>query len=299
MRKKLFTFLLAIVASVGTLFAESSGTCGENLTWTLSDDGVLTISGTGAMTDYSYSSSAPWYSSRSSITSVIISDGVTSIGKYAFYDCRSLTSVTIPNSVTSIGAYAFEDCSGLTSVTIPNSVKSIGSQAFSGCSSLTSVTIPNSVTSIGNSAFSDCTGLTSVTIPGSVTSIGYCAFYSCTSLTSVTIPNSVTSIGEGAFWGCTGLTSVTNFANTPQKITSSVFDKVDKSTCVLYVLAGSISAYQSADVWKDFSNILPISQQGLEDVQGNNVQCTKVVRDGQIYILRGEKEYTVTGQEVK
>jgi hypothetical protein len=92
---------------------------------------------------------------------------------------------------------------------------------------------------------------------------------------------------------------MTNFANTPQEITSSVFDHVDKSTCVLYVSAGSISAYQTADQWKDFTNILPISQQGLEDVQGNNVQCTKVVRDGQIYILRGEKVYNAQGALVK
>ncbi len=216
MRKKLFTFLLAIVASVGTLFAESSGTCGENLTWTLSDDGVLTISGTGAMTDYSYSSSAPWYSSRSSITSVIISDGVTSIGKYAFYDCRSLTSVTIPNSVTSIGKYAFYDCRSLTSVTIPNSVTSIGEGAFSGCSGLTSVTIPNSVTSIGSYAFDGCSSLTSVTIPNSVKSIGSQAFSGCSSLTSVTIPNSVTSIGFRAFRGCSRLASVT----IPNSVTS-------------------------------------------------------------------------------
>ena len=228
MRKKLFTFLLAIVASVGTLFAESSGTCGENLTWTLSDEGVLTISGTGAMTDYS--SSAPWYSSRSSITSVIISDGVTSIGYGAFYDCSSLTSVTIPNSVTSIGYRAFEDCSSLTSVTIGNSVTSIGSSAFSGCNSLpvidniryadtylveavdktfSAYTIKDGTIWIGSSAFADCSSMTSVIIPNSVTSIGGGAFYDCTSLTSVTIPNSVTSIGDYAFWYCSSLTSVT------------------------------------------------------------------------------------------
>ena len=120
MKRKFFTLLLAIVASVGTMFA-ASGTCGENLTWNLSN-GTLTISGFGAMTDYSNNSSsrAPWYSSRSSITSVIISDGVTSIGERAFYYCSSLTSVTIPNSVTSIGDYAFYNCSSLTSVTIPN-----------------------------------------------------------------------------------------------------------------------------------------------------------------------------------
>jgi len=101
---------------------------------------------------------------------------VTSIGDYAFYECRSLTSVTIPNSVTSIGNYAFSGCSSLTSIIIPNSVTSIGGRAFYSCSGLTSVTIPNSVTSIGSEAFSDCNYLMSVSIPNSVTSIGSYAF---------------------------------------------------------------------------------------------------------------------------
>ena len=178
------------------------------------------------------------------------------------------------------------------------SVTNIGKSAFEDCSDLTSVTIPNSVTSIGESAFEDCSGLTSVTIPNSVTSIGKDAFYKCTSLTSVTIPNSVTSIGNYAFYGCNGLTSVTCFATTPPQLDSYVFNGVDKSI-PLYVPAGSISAYKSANQWKDFSNILPISQQGLEDVQRNEVQSKKFVRDGQIFILRGDRTYTLTGVEVK
>ena len=247
-KKKIFTLLLAVAASVGTMFAES-GTCGENLTWDLTD-GVLTISGTGAMKDYDDNSKSPWYNNNSSITSVTIGTGVTSIGDYAFYKCTALTSVMIPNSVTSIGDYAFYGCYMLTSVTIPNSVTSIGSAAFVNCGSLTSVTIPNSVTSIGRSAFIYCSsltspvynahvfafmptsysgaftipdgiesiaggafyycsGLTSVTIPNSVTSIGERAFYNCHSLTSMTIPNSVTSIGDNAFEDCSSLTSVT------------------------------------------------------------------------------------------
>ena len=140
---------------------------------------------------------------------LVIPDGVTSIGSYAFYNCSGLTSITIPDSVTSIGNYAFEGCSGLTSITIPDSVTSIGRYAFYGCSGLTSITIPDSVTSIGSSAFSDCSGLTSITIPDSVTSIGSSAFSDCSGLTSITIPDSVTSIGDRVFYGCSGLTSVT------------------------------------------------------------------------------------------
>jgi uncharacterized protein YjdB len=184
----------------------AAGTTGQ-LIWSL-DGGALTIIGSGAMPNY-YSSSIPWYSYRSIITTVNIQDGVTTIGSVAFYGCSSLTSITIPNSVTTIGDYAFEGCTGLTSITIPNSVTTIGERAFYGCSSLTSITIPNSVTTIGDYAFNGCSSLTSITIPNSVTTIESYAFYVCTSLTSITIPESVTTIGGSAFSGCTSLTSVT------------------------------------------------------------------------------------------
>ena len=180
--------------------AEESGTCGPNLRWHLTDNGVLTISGKGEMNDYSanyFENRAPWRGYD--IKRIIIGDGVTTIGVYAFAGCSSLTSVTIPNSVTTIGEEAFEGCRALTSVTIPNSVTKIGDSAFEDCSALTSVTIPNSVTKIGDSAFEDCSALTSVTIPNSVTKIGDHAFDYCSALISVTIPNSVTTIGEDAF----------------------------------------------------------------------------------------------------
>jgi ubiquitin len=144
-----------------------------------------------------------------SLTSITIPDGVTSIGDYTFENCTSLTSITIPDSVTSIGNYAFRNCTSLTSITIGNGVTSIGVAAFYNCSSLTSITIPDGVTSIGNYAFRNCTSLTSITLPNSVTSIGAYAFRNCNSLTSITLPDSVTSIGADPFQSCTSLTSVT------------------------------------------------------------------------------------------
>ena len=184
----------------------TGGSCGKNVTWTLVDD-VLTISGSGAMDD-SFNISVPWEEYRDVIHTVIIEEGVTSIGFAAFHDYSGLTSVIIGNSVTSIGGQAFENCTGLTSVVIPNSVTSIGGAAFRACSGLTSIEIPNSVTSIGDEAFHACPGLTSVTIGNSVTSIGNYAFRACSGLTSIEIPNSVTIIEPQVFAYCAGLTRI-------------------------------------------------------------------------------------------
>ena len=205
-----------------TASAESVGavtwtkTESDGLTWTLYEDGTLTISGTGAMKDYDYSANQSPVYNNLKVKKVVIEDGVTSIGNWAFESCNNLISITIPDGVTSIGAYAFSNCWYLTNITIPNSVTSIENYAFRNCSSLTSITIPNSVTSIGSYAFSDCRSLTSITIPDSVTSIEDGTFSYCRSLTSITIPDSVTSIGKYAFYDCSNLTSIT----IPDSVTS-------------------------------------------------------------------------------
>ena len=276
--KRLFTFLFALLSACtfSTYAAIVDGTCGDNLTWTLNTkDSTLTISGTGAMTDYVDYSSVPWSDYKiyikyvtlpdgltsignsafrycSSLTSITIPNSVTSIGNYAFYQCSSLTSVTIPNGVTSIGYYAFWYCSALTSITIPNSVISIGEDAFCKCSRLTSVTLGNSVKSIGNWAFAECSVLTSITIPNSVTSIGDDAFWYCSRLTSVTLGNSVTSIGEYAFVGCYGIQEVTSYAATPPAATSC---GLDQTAATLYVPAEYIGTYSNTIWWEDFKEI--------------------------------------------
>lgn len=228
MKKLLFsivTMLLPMVAS-----ALDSGYCGDNLTWTyLETTRTLTITGSGGMNSLQNN---PWQSYKSEIQTVVIEDGVTTIGGYAFQDCCALTSITIPKSVTYIGPRVFygctslasiilpnsltgidlatfRDCSALTSISVPSSVTSIKGYAFAGCSALTSVTIPNSVTSIKEYAFSGCNALTSVTISNSLTSIENNVFEQCSSLMTVDIPNSVKSIGNGAFANCSNLTSAT------------------------------------------------------------------------------------------
>ena len=222
MKKKLLSIVLAlsmicalvpIMASAET--TATSGTCGENVTWTLSDDGTLTISGTGDMEDYSYGNYSP-FERNQSIKTVVIENGVTSIGNMMFYYTTSLKSVTIPDSVTSIGNTAFAYCWGLKGITIPDSVKSIGSLAFYDCNDLTNITIPNSVIVIGNSAFENCDNLTNIIISNSVTDIGETAFRNCKKLTDIKLSNSLTSIPKDMFVQCYALTNVT----IPNSVTS-------------------------------------------------------------------------------
>ncbi|MBP0958473.1 MAG: leucine-rich repeat domain-containing protein [Oscillospiraceae bacterium] len=242
----------AIVAS-----ASDSGDFGEGdcLSWSYdSIDNILTISGNGAMPD---SGEIPWiyWGFGGFIKTVVIEDGVTSIGNYAFDECTSLQSITIPDSVTSIGNYAFKSCRSLQRITIPGSVNSIGDNAFTLCSSLQSITIRDGVTSIGKSAFVSCPSLTSISIPKSVTSIGDYAFDECSGLIDITvdndnpnysstdgvlfnkdkttliqypasksgdsysIPSGVDSIGDCAFYGCGSLTSI----DIPDSVTSIGF----------------------------------------------------------------------------
>ena len=223
-----------------------NGTCGDNLTWTLNtDSGLFEISGTGDMYNWPFNET-PWDSYRSSIQTVIIGDGVTTIGESAFYFCENLTSVSFGKNVTTIGKGAFNRCSKLARITIPNNVSIIDDYVFGECLSLTSITIPDSVTTIGKYAFTQCTSLTNITIPESVKYIGDSAFDECSCLekiavdsknehfssddygvlfnkdktqliqypignkrTNYTIPSSVTSIGDCSFHCCKNLKNVT------------------------------------------------------------------------------------------
>ena len=219
----------------------SSGSCGENLSWTL-NDGVLTVSGEGEMDNYDWGKN-PWYSSSIGITKIVVEEGVTAIGDYAFCDCGYLTEVSLPESLTFIGNSAFSSCMRLASVSLPDKLDYIGSMAFIGCD-FSTVTIPAAVESIGEGAFADCQSLTEIkvasanenfkamngvlfadggqelvcypagksassyTVPSRVTVIGAQAFCKVYPLTQVQLPSGLKTIGHRAFSTCTALQGV-------------------------------------------------------------------------------------------
>ena len=197
MKKKILSIFLAFclifsLLPMGAMADETkSGTCGDNLTWTLDGDGTLTIAGTGKMYDYDYSEykkAAPWIRDIYKIKSVVIEDGVTSIGSEAFYATDgypNITKVTIPSSVESIGGSAFLNCRKLVSITLPDSVEKLGDHAFYDCDKLTSVVLSRSMTEIGERTFAFCHDLERVTIPKSVTKIDYTAFSHCDKLADI------------------------------------------------------------------------------------------------------------------
>ena len=237
-------FVLPIVANAEetaatTVASDTFGTEGDNLTWVLTADGELIISGTGAMADYTLDALAPWSADAASIKKITIGDGITSIGDYAFMNCALSTEISIPEGVISIGDGAFSYCYNLKNVAMPEGVASIGDYAFYYCVRLPEITIPASVTSIGRGAVANCKNLATIkvadnndvycsegnclierdsktlvagcyssVIPATVIAIGDSAFSGCSRLAELVIPEGVTSIDSLAFQDCTHLTSV-------------------------------------------------------------------------------------------
>ncbi len=200
MKRKLWIILaLAVLAAAlccATALADNSGSCGDNATWTFDPGtGVLTISGTGDMWDYTEPPPG-WDDQDGSIIRVVIEDGITSVGGYSFRYCHNLKQITIPEGVTRIGEHSFEGCESLTEIILPDSLTSIEMAAFYWCSGLTEITIPANVTNIDIGAFFLCTGLTSVEIPASVVSLSAYSFARCENLASVTIRNPEMEIGD-------------------------------------------------------------------------------------------------------
>lgn len=233
--------------------AIAAGKCGDNLTWSLSDDGTLTISGTGDM--YNYNDVAPynispWYhdltSSNSggysgvSIKNVTIREGVTSIGNNAFLGCGKISNIEFPDSLTSIGKSAFSPSPALNEVTLPKNLVNLGAYAFSR-GNFSSIEIPEGVTSIQQYTFSGCKKLASIQLPKSLISIEDGAFNGCAELLSIQIPNTVSSLGKFTFFNCISLFS-------PIQIPNGV-------TCIPKGLLDGCSSFSSISIPKSVTSI--------------------------------------------
>ena len=235
MKKRMTSLLLALLMVLTLLPATAwaddavtSGSCGTNVTWELTN-GVLTISGDGAMEDYTYDSPAPWNAMKDSIMAVDVQDGVTRVSNYAFCDFENATSVKLgpsvkeigeaafmkcgmsevvfPSGLTRIGVWAFLDCDSLLEVDIPASVTGIGERAFASCDKLKKVTThPNERFGFGYFAFEDCVALEEVTLGEGLSYISSYVFRNCKSLKEIIIPDSVRKVETGAFYGCESLT---------------------------------------------------------------------------------------------
>ena len=186
--------------------AESeNGSWGDNFAWTLTEDGTLTISGSGAMPDLRYYSSSPLYKKTGKITAIVVSEGITEIGDWSFYGCTNATSVTLPASLARLGRSAFENCKSLTEISLPNSLITIDMYAFADCRMLKSIVIPDSVTTMDGGIFFRDTALENVTLPKNLTVISTGMFECCSNLKKVNIPNGVTLIKSEAFSECSNL----------------------------------------------------------------------------------------------
>lgn len=189
----------------------------------------------------------------SSLTSIVLPNTLTSIGDTIFYGCNNLSAITIPNNIAAITAYMFFNCSSMTSISLPNTITSIGDGAFCGCGNLTSITFPITINSIGACAFQECTSLTSINIPNSATTIGNMAFFGCSDLDSVTIGTSVSSIGIAAFRDCTSLQNVTLLPQNPPLLGNDAVFGNNAINRKFIIPCGSLSTYQNASGWSDYS----------------------------------------------
>ncbi|MBR1584991.1 MAG: leucine-rich repeat protein [Clostridia bacterium] len=205
MKKLRFVVVLSLLLAGMLLLplmagAEENGVSGDNLTWTLSDAGLLTVSGSGSMID------KPGFPVEK-VKKVKIESGVTSIGAYAFENAAALSDIILPDSVTSIGNYAFFQCAALKEINLPKALTTIGDSAFRA-SGVRSVQVPSKVKSLGSSAFYDCTGLEEIDLPAGLTRIPDYTFGNCSSLKEIRVPVGVVEIGEGAFIDCAALTDI-------------------------------------------------------------------------------------------
>ena len=210
MKKKLLSILLVLslmLALVPAAFAAdiaASGTCGaegdgSNVTWMIDAAGTLTFTGTGAMRDYTAQSGTPWGRSGNAIQAVVVQEGITHIGAYAFFYYTNCRSVSLPSSLVSIGESAFAMNYGLTQLDLPEGLRKLGDMAFMSCRALKRLTVPSTLETIGRNTFSSCGSLSDVTLSEGLTALGRLMFSGDRQLKNITLPQSLTTIGASAF----------------------------------------------------------------------------------------------------
>lgn len=230
---------------------------------------------------------------KSQLTSVLLPSTLEVLGCSAFEDA-GITSVTIPPTVTSIGWSAFAH-SSLRSITLPSSVTYLDEWVFNGCNALNEVVIKSALTIIPQGTFAECSSLKSVTIPSTVSTIRMSAFLNCSSLSSIVLPEAINSIEMNAFSGCSGLTSI--YSNNPAPPqTQSSFTGVDKTTCIVYVPAGSADLYATAPEWQEFSNImedpgLSLSSNTVDLGAENNSSATIRLHSGSSWTIISDQAW--------
>lgn len=263
------------VTYADALIDDCDGRCGDKLVWKY-EDSQLNILGEGDMYDYDVDVQ-PWQQYRNKITSISLPEGLTSVGNAGFKDCMFVNHVSVPASVETIGFSAFENCRMLSNLTF----------AANGA-----------LTTIDNWAFYNNHELKNVVIPEGVTSIGYAAFYGCTYLSELTLPASMQAIEDNGFALCAKLQRMNVDAIVPPIVASRTFEDVDRTIPVV-VPDESVSVYKSAPVWQEF-NIQGKSEvpTALDNIHAENSDTRKLLRDGQLLILRDGKTYTIMGAEI-
>lgn len=280
MKKHLFTILVILCAAlfltVSAVASEPIAEGTEPFAWSITEDGTLTITGSGSMPNYSKNAPAPWYPWAESVTNVVITGEVQNIGDTAFCQFSKMTTISLPASIISIGLGAFSGCRSLTQIIIPEGVTEIAPVAFLYCESLEEAQLPSTLVSLGTRSFGSCRKLSRVSLPEGLTYLGHTVFENCDSLTSIYIPGTITSdfrsafeqcdaletvtfgeglklIGEMAFAFCPSLTSV-SLPSTLEQVNSRAFAEtgiqtVEMSANVTYLAPGVFEATKLTDIY--------------------------------------------------
>ena len=193
----------------------ASGTCGNELTWTLDSEGTLTINGSGNMTNYLSYSAIPWYTSRASIKKICISEGVTSVGSRAFYNCTQLESATLPTTLSEIGSYAFSGCTDFKDISLPDNLSQIGNRAFYNCQNITKLIIPDGIAVLKNSTFAKCSSLSEIKLGNGVYELEDSVFEACGALSEILLGENIEFFGEDIFASCSENLTLIAYHNTP------------------------------------------------------------------------------------